>query len=222
MFEDRADAGQKLAAQLTQYRGQDALVLGLARGGVPVAFEVARALGAELDVWVVRKLGCPRQPELGLGALSEGGELVVDEELAEATGTSGEELARIAAREAGEVERRVGRYRAGRPPPVVRDRTVLLVDDGVATGGTTRAALRALRRLGPRRLVLAVPVGATQSLEDLAAECDELVCLVPSPHLYAIGAWYLDFGQTSDEEVIDLLARAAHAWSASEASASGG
>lgn len=209
MFDDRVDAGRRLAARLSHLAAESPLVLGLTRGGVPVALAVARQLGAELDVWVVRKLGCPAQPELGLGALSEGGELVIDAALAEATGTSAEALARVAAREAAEVASRVARYRGGRPRPEIRGRTVVLVDDGVATGGTTRAALRALRRLGPRRLVLAVPVGATEALRALAAEADEIACVEPAANLMAVGSWYEDFEPVSDQEVHDLLEEAA-------------
>lgn len=208
VFRDRHDAGQQLAALLTRFKDDRPLVLGLPRGGVPVAAEVASALEAELEVWVVRKLGCPIQPELGLGALAEGGETVIDEDRVALTRTSPQALREVVEREAAEVERRVRRYRGARPRPEVRGRTVLLVDDGVATGGTARAALRALRKRGPARLVLAVPVASTQSLGELAGEADEIVCVEPAPHLHAIGAWYDDFRPTYDEEVVELLERA--------------
>ncbi len=208
VFRDRVDAGRQLAALLSAYRDQRPLVLGLPRGGVPVAAEVARALRGDLDVWVVRKLGCPIQPELGLGALAEGGEIVIDEGRVARTGTTLEDLAQVARREAAEVARRIRRYRGGQPAPEVRGRTVIVVDDGVATGGSVRAALRALRKLAPARLVLATPVAASQTLRELAAEPDEIVCVEASPHLHAIGAWYEDFRATPDEDVAELLRRA--------------
>ena len=208
MFQDRVDAGRRLAAALSRYGGEDPLVLGLPRGGVPVAFEIARALRAPLDVWIVRKIGAPNQPELGMGAVSEGGALFLDRKIAEAVGATEAEIARIVKRETAEVESRVLRFRQGRPAPQVRGRTVILVDDGIATGGTVRAALLAVRRLAPRRLVLAVPVGALRTVESLRPEVDDLVCLHAPADLQAIGAFYLDFRQTDDRDVLELLGRA--------------
>jgi putative phosphoribosyl transferase len=207
MFMDRIDAGRQLAASLRQYEGRSPFVLALPRGGVPVGYEVASALGAPLDVLVVRKLGAPTHPELGLGAIAEGGEIVLDPQLCGWLGLSGEQIERVALHEAGEVARRIHRYRDGRPLPPLEGRTVILVDDGIATGGTARAAVRALRRQHPERLVLAVPVASTHSLDDLAREVDEAVCVTKSSHLQAIGEWYQDFTQVSDEQVIDLLRR---------------
>lgn len=208
LFDDRVDAGRKLAAKLTHYRSEEPLVLGLPRGGVPVAFEVARALGAPLDVWVVRKIGAPSQPELGLGAISEGGALFLDHKIADAVGATEADIERIVKRETAEVERRVRHFRADRPAPDVRGRTVIVVDDGIATGGTVHAALLSIRRLAPRRLVLAVPVGAQQTVEALRPEVDDLVCLHARADLGSIGAFYWNFTQTEDEEVVALLERA--------------
>ncbi len=214
LFHDRFRAGRELAKALEQYREQSPIVLGLPRGGVPVAYEVARALGAPLDVWVVRKLGAPVQPELGMGAVAEGGEVYVDPHIVRAVGASEAEVEDVVARKTAEVEERCTRFRHGGAAPDVSGRTVLLVDDGVATGGTARAALRALRRRGVRRVVLAVPVGATETLEALSSEADEVVCLEPKPDLFAIGIWYEDFTTVEDEDVVDLLDRARRGFSA--------
>lgn len=204
-FDDRADAGRRLAAKLTHHRGKDLVVLGLPRGGVPVAFEVARALGATLDVWIVRKIGAPSQPELGIGAVSEGGALFLDHKIADAVGVTEAEIGRVVEREKAEVERRVRRFRGHRPAPDLRERTVIVVDDGIATGGTVRAALQSIRRQAPRRLVLAVPVAAAQTVATLRTEVDELVCLHAPPDLGSIGAFYWNFNQTEDEEVLRHL-----------------
>jgi putative phosphoribosyl transferase len=208
MFLDRSDAGRRLAARLLGLREESPVVLGLPRGGVPVALEVARALGAPLDVLVARKLGAPDCPEYGLGAVAEGGAVHVREEALREAGVTARELERIAAREAAELERRVRRYRGARPPAEVRGRTAVLVDDGIATGGTVRAAVKALRARGASRVVVAVPVASPRTAEALAPEVDALVVLeAPEPFL-AVGEAYEDFRPTSDEEVEACLAAA--------------
>jgi putative phosphoribosyl transferase len=206
-FRDRTDAGRQLAALLTHYRAESPLVLGLPRGGIPVAYEVARTLGAPLDVWVVRKVGAPGQPELGLGAVAEGGALFLDRGMMRSLGFSETVVMQTAEREAEEVTARVARFRGPHPAPELQGRTVILVDDGVATGGTVRAAIRALRERRPGRIVLAVPVGAVESLEVLRDEVDDIVCVHPAEFMMAVGEFYDDFSQTSDEEVQELLAR---------------
>jgi putative phosphoribosyl transferase len=208
MFLNRSDAGRRLARQMLPFRGDDVVVIGLPRGGVVVAAEVARALGAPLDVWVVRKIGAPHQSELGIGALAEGGAVFLDSKAARLVAATEAEVGAIIAREQIELDRRVHAYRRGRPPPAIEGRTVILVDDGIATGGTARAALQALRSRRPKLLVLAVPVAAIDALEALAEGADEIVCLEPSSTLRSIGEWYNDFGQTSDEDVVALLDRA--------------
>jgi putative phosphoribosyl transferase len=207
-FENREDAGRRLAERLARYRDEHPVVFALPRGGVPVGYEISRSLGAPLDVFVARKLGAPGQPEFGIGAVAPGGVRVLNGNVVERLGIPADYLEMVTRRETAEVERRLRHFRGDRPEPEVRGRTVILVDDGLATGVTARAAVEALRRLGPRHLVLAAPVCAAQTVELLGPEVDELVCLEAPPDLGAIGFWYRDFAQTSDEEVIELLERA--------------
>ncbi|MGZ4693114.1 MAG: phosphoribosyltransferase family protein [Acidimicrobiales bacterium] len=208
-FIDRADAGRRLAERLREWAGPDVVVLGLPRGGVPVAFEVARALGAPLDVIVVRKLGVPFQPELGMGAIGEDGARTINDSVMRATGVSREELAAVEATERAELERRARRFREVRPRVDLTGRTALIVDDGIATGSTARAACRVARAHGARRVILAAPVAPPEASQRFAGDADELVVLATPEPFYAVGQFYENFGQTSDEEVIELLARAA-------------
>jgi putative phosphoribosyl transferase len=209
MFADRRAAGRALAQALLHHAGTDALVLGLPRGGVPVADEVARVLGGTLDVWVVRKLGAPYQPELGMGAIAEGPAVFIDRTIVGLLRIDAPRLLAVARREMEEVRRRVERFRGGRPLPAIRGRTVILVDDGIATGGTMRAAIRAIRKRGPARLVVATPVATPEIVAGLRGQVDEVVCLHQTPELHAIGLWYEDFRQVPDEEVVRILQRAA-------------
>lgn len=208
-FQDRAEAGQRLADALRRFAGRpDVLVLALPRGGVPVAYEVARALGAPLDVFLVRKLGVPGHEELAMGAIASGGVRVLNPDVVAMLGVPQGMIDAATAREMAELIRRERAYRGGRPAPEVRGRTVILVDDGLATGSTMRAAVEALRARGPARLVVAVPVGARETCDAFRGEVDEVVCAVTPEPFYAVGLWYRDFGQTTDEEVRELLARA--------------
>jgi putative phosphoribosyl transferase len=207
-FTDRSDAGRQLAARLLPLAGEHPLVLGLPRGGVPAAAEVAAVLGAPLEILAVRKLGAPHNPEYGIGAIAEGGTKVLDQEALALLGITNGTLRGIVERESAELQRRVEAYRGDRPAPDLRDRTVIVVDDGVATGATDTAALRAVRRSRPRRLVLAVPVCAPDSLARLRKEADEVVCLLAPPQLRGVGEWYANFGQISDAEVVAALGRA--------------
>jgi predicted phosphoribosyltransferase len=210
-FRDRSEAGQALAQELKAYAGRDDLiVLALPRGGVPVAFEVARALQAPLDVFVARKLGVPGHEELAMGAIASGGVLVLEPSVIEDLGIPPDVVAEVAAREEQERLRREREYRGDRPEPDVRGRTVILVDDGLATGSTMRAAVAALRKLQPARIVVAVPVAAPSACSDLAPEVDEIVCARTPEAFRSVGSWYLDFSQTTDEEVRDWMARAEH------------
>jgi predicted phosphoribosyltransferase len=207
-FRNRAEAGRQLAEALQDYAGRDdVVVLALPRGGVPVGFEVARALRAPLDVFLVRKLGVPGHEELAMGAVASGGVRVLNEELVRRLGLTAQELEEIVAREEAELERREAAYRGDRPRPDVRGKVAILVDDGLATGATMRAAVEALRREGPAKLVVAVPTGAAESCEDLRPLVDELVCLTTPQPFYAVGLWYDDFTPTTDDEVSELLAR---------------
>ncbi|MGB8711666.1 MAG: phosphoribosyltransferase [Onishia taeanensis] len=209
LFRDRQDAGWQLATALRDYR--QPLVLGLPRGGVPVAFEVAQALGGELDVLVVRKLGVPWQPELAMGAIASNGICILNHALIARLGVSQERLNAIIADETRELKRRELAYRGHRPLPRITGRSVIVVDDGLATGATMQAAVEALREDAPGELVVAVPVAAADSLAEIATLADRVVCL-HAPHAFmSVGQWYQTFGQTSDEEVIALLARASSA-----------
>ena len=209
IFRDRTDAGRKLAARLKKYAGRtDVLVLALPRGGVPVAYEVAKELGAPLDVFLVRKLGVPGQEELAMGAIASGGVRVLNEDVISYLGIPGEVIDIVAADERTELERRERAYRNGRPPPDVNGRVVILIDDGLATGSTMRAAAAALRAQKPARIVVAVPVAAPETCEQFKSEVDEVICAVTPQPFRGVGLWYRDFSQTTDEEVRELLARA--------------
>jgi putative phosphoribosyl transferase len=206
-FKNREDAGQQLAERLAHYRDEEPIVLALPRGGVPVGYEISHALQAPLDVFIARKLGAPGRPELAIGAIAQGGVRVLNTYTAQALGITEEYLEQVAARETAEIERRLRLLRGDRPEPEVRERTVVLVDDGLATGATALAAIRALRRRAPRCLVLAVPVCAEQTAEDIRPEVDDLVCLKTPSNLLAISLWYRNFEQVPDEEVVELLER---------------
>jgi putative phosphoribosyl transferase len=209
-FRDRAEAGRYLAQQLSGYAGRDdVIVLALPRGGVPVGYEVAKALGAPLDVFVVRKIGVPGHEELAMGAIATGGLLVLDRGVVRTLGISQEQIERVVAAELRELERREAAYRDGREPPQLEGKTVILVDDGLATGSTMRAAALAVRQANPARIVVAVPVAAPETCDEFRDVVDEIVCgLTPRP-FRAVGLWYDDFSQTTDEEVRELLAQAA-------------
>jgi predicted phosphoribosyltransferase len=210
LFRDRADAGRQLAEELTAYADRpDVLVLALPRGGVPVAYEVARALHAPLDVFLVRKLGVPGHAELAMGALATGGVRVLNEDVVEGLRIPEEVIDEVAAEEQRELQRREAAYRGDRPPLDVRGRTVILVDDGLATGASMRAAVAALRQQRPAQIVIAVPVAAAETCAELRTEVDDLVCAHTPRPFYAVGLWYEDFSQTTDAEVHDLLERAA-------------
>ena len=209
-FADRRHAGKKLAEKLMRYAHvPEVLVLALPRGGVPVAYEIATTLNAPLDVFVVRKLGVPNDEELAMGAIASGGVRVLNQEVISQFQLPESVIDDVATREQKELERRESLYRGDQPRPDVQGRTVILTDDGLATGTTMRAAATALRQLRPRRIIVAVPVGAAESCEEFRSEVDEVVCAATPEPFMAVGAWYLEFSQTSDDEVRDLLKRAA-------------
>ena len=210
IYRDRTEAGQYLASQLGGYANRpDVLVMALPRGGVPVAFEVARVLRAPLDIFLVRKLGVPGHEELAMGAIATGGVRVLNEDTVRYLSIPGEVIDAVAADEQRELERRERLYRGEHPAPDVRGKTVILVDDGLATGSTMRAAANALRQQKPARIVVGVPVSAPATCDEFRDEVDEIVCAATPEPFQAVGLWYKDFSQTTDEEVRELLARAA-------------
>lgn len=206
LYRDRRDAGRALATALSKYAGEPGLlILALPRGGVPVGYEVARALDAPLDVFVVRKLGVPGQREFAMGALASGGARVLSDDVISALGISESTIEAIAAEEQRELIRRERLYRGQLPPLDVKMRTVILVDDGLATGSTMRAAISGLKQLSPRRIVVGVPIAAHETCQELSREVDEMVCAATPQPFYAVGLWYDDFSQTTDAEVRQLL-----------------
>jgi putative phosphoribosyl transferase len=210
LFKDRRDAGKQLAQELSAYAGRsDVIVLALPRGGVPVAYEVARALNAPLDIFIVRKLGLPGHEELAIGAIASGGIQVLNEDIVRALNIPQAMIDAVAKRELQELERRERAYRGNRPPPDVHGHTVILVDDGLATGASMRAAVAALRAQNPARIVVAVPTAAPETCEAFESEVDEIVCAMTPEPFYGVGRWYEDFSQTTDEEVRALLEEAA-------------
>lgn len=211
LFRDRSDAGRILAGMLDEYAYRpDVVVLALPRGGVPVGFEIARALNVPLDVMVVRKLGVPGHQELAMGAIASGRVRVLNEDVVRMLGISNQIVNEATEREQRELIRRERAYRGDRPPVEVQGRTVILVDDGLATGSTMRAAVAALRQRGPARILIAVPAAAPDTCAELRAEVDDIICAMTPEPFYSVGMWYEDFSQTTDEEVRDLLERAAH------------
>ena len=209
-FRDRSDAGQVLAGRLGDYAGDPSvIVFGLPRGGVPVAYEVARSLGAPLDVFLVRKLGVPGHRELAMGAIASGGVQVLNRSVIDHLGITAEQVEEVARQEAKVLADREREYRGDRPPVEISGRTVVLVDDGLATGASMRAAVAATRNQGPERIVVAVPVAARETCAAVEAEADEVVCALTPDPFYAVGLWYDDFSQTTDEEVRALLAQSA-------------
>ena len=209
-FANRTEAGCLLAEKLVQYAGRnDVIVLGLPRGGVPVAYEVAKRLGAPLDVFIVRKLGVPGFEELAAGAIASGGVRVLNEDVMRAIPHPDEAIEAVTARETAELERREHEYRDGQQAPELRDRVVILVDDGLATGATMRAAIKALRQRGAAKIVVAVPVGPPGTCREIEQEADETICLSTPEVFQAVGQYYEDFSQTSDQDVREVLSRAA-------------
>jgi putative phosphoribosyl transferase len=209
-FSNRVEAGRELAEELENYTGRDnVIVLGLPRGGVPVAYEVAKRLRVPLDVFIVRKLGVPGFEELAAGAIASGGVRVFNQDVVRAIPHAEEAIEAVTARETAELERREQAYREGRPAPELRDRVVILVDDGLATGATMRAAVKALRQRGVAKIVVAVPVGPPDTCHELEQEADETVCLTTPPFFQAVGQYYEDFSQTTDDDVREVLRAAA-------------
>lgn len=209
MFLDRVDAGRKLSQLLTQYAGRDdVVVLGIPRGGVPVAFEVAQALHAPLDILLVRKLGTPGQEELAMGAIASGGVRILNEEVVHSLGISEAELESAISKQETELQRREELFRGVRSPMSIREKIVILVDDGIATGSSMRAAINALRSLQPKKIVVATPVAPSHTSSQIKALADDFVCVVSAEWFYAISQFYSSFPQTGDEEVRDLLSRA--------------
>lgn len=207
IFYDRADAGRRLASELVRFsRTDNPLILALPRGGVPVASEVARRLNAPLDVFLVRKLGVPGHEELAMGAIASGGIVVLNQDVVRQIPDAESLIEAVKTRELRELDRREAAYRGDRPHPNLRDRTVILVDDGLATGASMRAAAAAVRQQRPGRIIVAVPVAARDTCELLGADVDEVVCLAQPEPFYAVGLWYQDFSETGDEEVRELLA----------------
>jgi putative phosphoribosyl transferase len=207
-FRDRADAGKQLAEKLSKYSARgDVIVLALPRGGVPVAYEVAKALNAPLDVFLVRKIGLPSHEEFAMGAIASGGTVLINDEVTRTYGVSQQHVDAAIARERSELERREREYRGPRKLPDLRGRTVILVDDGLATGASMRAAAAAVRALGPARIVVAVPIAPAETCEVLREEADEVVCALTPEPFYAVGLWYQDFAQMTDSEVTELLER---------------
>ncbi|WP_414546245.1 MULTISPECIES: phosphoribosyltransferase [Nostocaceae] len=208
LFKNRTTAGQTLARELADYANRsDVIVLGLPRGGVPVAFEVAKALKAPLDVVVVRKLGVPEQEELAMGAIASGGVRIINEHIVNQMNISDDMIARVAVQEERELERRELLYRGDRPFSDLRERTVILVDDGLATGATMWAAVASVRRQHPAQIVIAVPVATTETCQELATAVDKIVCAATPSPFYSVGMWYTDFPQTTDDQVRHLLAK---------------
>lgn len=207
---NRTEAGQLLAKKFTAYANRpDVIVLGLPRGGVPVAYELAQALKVPLDICLVRKLGVPSHEELAMGAIAGGDVMVINDDVVDWLGISSEIIERVAAKERQELERRDRIYRGNRPFPNVQHHIVILVDDGIATGSTLRAAIATLRQQQPAQIIVAVPVASPLTCNQLKGEVDQVVCLIAPAHLYSISTWYDNFSQTSDEEVCTLLAKAA-------------
>jgi len=209
IFQNRTEAGQILASKLTKYLNQvNTLILALPRGGVPVGYEIGKELGLPVDIFVVRKLGVPGHEELAMGAIASGGVRHINRDVVDQLRIDSETIEAASRREQKEIERREELYRGQRPPVDVRDKTVILVDDGLATGSTMRAAIAALRQHRPARIVVAVPAAAPQTCSEIAAEVDEIICAATPEPFYAVGQWYREFAQTTDEEVRELLARA--------------
>ncbi|MHA1580703.1 MAG: phosphoribosyltransferase [Candidatus Freyarchaeota archaeon] len=205
LFRDRVEAGTNLAKELQAYKRENPVVLAIPRGGVVVGYEVARELGAPLDIVIPRKIPSPHNPELGVGAVAQDGTVIINQQIKEYLNVSDEYIQEEAERQIREIERRMRTYRGDREPVPVKDRVVILVDDGIATGGTMRAAIRSLRKQNPRKIVVAVPVAPPRTIKKIEEEADEVVCLLAYEPFEAVGQFYMDFRQTTDSEVINLL-----------------